>query len=145
MPSSRVKTVDIPTCLLLVLCYCIFDHTLPTRNCGHRCSQELESISQSSCHGWTRSRTLPWHFPGRQSTDLVYTVLKVWEAIKWSIKSSRNGEELNSILRDCDLAEKANDWHAFWWPEEKTSTGDRACRRLKKSVFHICKIFMLII
>lgn len=35
--------------------------------------------------------------------------LRVWQAIKWSNKSSQNGEDLYSTLRDCDLAEKADE------------------------------------
>jgi ATP-binding cassette subfamily A (ABC1) protein 3 len=35
--------------------------------------------------------------------------LRVWQAIKWSNKSSPNQEDLYSILRDCDLAEKADE------------------------------------
>ena len=35
--------------------------------------------------------------------------LNVWQAIKWSKKSSQNREDLYSILRDCDLASKADE------------------------------------
>src|SRR6266540_5204485 len=35
--------------------------------------------------------------------------LQVWQAIKSSNKSSQNGEDLYSILRDCDLGEKADE------------------------------------
>jgi hypothetical protein len=35
--------------------------------------------------------------------------LKVWQAIKWSNKSSQRQEDVYSILRDCDLAAKADE------------------------------------
>jgi len=35
--------------------------------------------------------------------------LEVWQAIKWSNKSRQNRQDLHSALRDCDLAEKADE------------------------------------
>jgi ATP-binding cassette subfamily A (ABC1) protein 3 len=35
--------------------------------------------------------------------------LRVWQAIKWSNRLSQNKEDLYSLLRDCDLVEKADE------------------------------------